>query len=218
MQRDRFTIYVRGLLVLTLGILLWRAWGRAGAPSGPASAAEMARAAAGLAASFLLLAALALAARWTAGGAPVRPRAGHEKPFLRLAALALAGTLVVGTSGAVSALDDGAEGRWEDLRLLHPLIAVAGSLVLLRLVSAVRQRRRRPGGPPGGPAAAAEAGRWANRLHLLVFAQLALGTLNTVLTASVWLELVHLLLADLVWIVVVLTCAASLASEEGGRP
>ena len=71
----------------------------------------MARAAAGLAASFLLLAVLALAARWTAGGVPGRLAAGHGGRFLRLVALALAGTLLVGATGAISALGDGAEGR-----------------------------------------------------------------------------------------------------------
>ena len=55
---------------------------------------------------------------------------------------------------------------------------------------------------------------WVNRLHALVLAQLALGTLNTVVTASVWIQLVHLLLADLVWIALVLTSAASLAAGK----
>ncbi len=47
-------------------------------------------------------------------------------------------------------------------------------------------------------------------MNVLVLAQLALGGLNMLLHAPIYLQLFHLLLADLVWISLVLTCATAL--------
>lgn len=171
--------------------------------------------------TLLLVAALTLTAYWTGGGAAIRWRRGR---FGRLAALALAGTILVGTSGAVTALGDTlfplqslAEELRQDfspatpllkqLRIFHPLIAVLVSLVLLRLIAEVRMRR-----PP------AAAKRYVNWLHLLVFVQLVMGTLNILLKAPVWMQLVHLLLADLLWMALVLTLATVLAEREPATP
>ncbi len=59
------------------------------------------------------------------------------------------------------------------------------------------------------------------RVALLAGLQAALGGLNVVLLAPVWLQLVHLLVADLLWISVVLLAAAVLAGRapaiRGGR-
>jgi heme A synthase len=52
---------------------------------------------------------------------------------------------------------------------------------------------------------------------VLVVAQVAAGLLDVTLLAPVWLQLVHLVLADAVWISAVLTAAAALAlSPEPG--
>ena len=48
----------------------------------------------------------------------------------------------------------------------------------------------------------------------LVAAQFAAGLLNAALLAPVWLQLVHLLLADLLWLALVLLSAESLAPHE----
>lgn len=167
--------------------------------------------------TFLLLAALVLTGYFAGGGPAVG--FGGQGRRLRLAALALAATLLVGVSGAVAALGDTlfpasslAEALRQDfsptshlliqLRISHPLIAVITSLLLLYVVGTVRSdARRRP------------ARRYANPLSLLIFVQLTAGAANIVLLAPIWLQLVHLLLADLVWIFLVLTCAASLARE-----
>jgi len=45
-----------------------------------------------------------------------------------------------------------------------------------------------------------------------VVTQLLAGLVNLVLLAPVWMQLVHLLLADLLWIVLVLLAAATLAA------
>ena len=73
MQRDRFTSLVWGALALCLGLIQWQAWSRAQAELAVGTA-DMAWAAARAAGFFLILAALARAAWWTAGGHPVRWR------------------------------------------------------------------------------------------------------------------------------------------------
>ncbi|MEM9192775.1 MAG: hypothetical protein AAGF12_26610, partial [Myxococcota bacterium] len=42
--------------------------------------------------------------------------------------------------------------------------------------------------------------RWTGGLALLVLLQVALGFLNAALHAPVWLQIVHLLIADLIWL------------------
>jgi heme A synthase len=49
---------------------------------------------------------------------------------------------------------------------------------------------------------------------VLVVTQLAAGGLNVLLLAPVWMQLLHLLLADSLWIVVVLFAAVTLAEER----
>ena len=49
------------------------------------------------------------------------------------------------------------------------------------------------------------AARMGAILAALVFLQLAAGALNIVLLAPVWMQILHLLLADLLWIALVVT-------------
>lgn len=158
--------------------------------------------------TLFLLAALTLTARW----AETPPAA----PFLRrlragLIGLACAGLLLTGATGAVSALGDTlfpagslAEGLRQDLdpgthflvrlRVFHPLVAVAAALLLLTLARRELESARRTAGST----------RLAQALMALVLLQVAAGVLNIALLAPVWMQIVHLFLADLVWIVFVL--------------
>lgn len=171
--------------------------------------------------TFLLLAAMTLTAHWGGGGRRLR-FLGRGRRLVILAA-GLAGLMMVGASGAVAALGDTlypassiAEGFAQDisptgsllvrLRVLHPLIAVGVGLYLIFVVRVAPADRRTKGASPG-------AVRWSNWLTLLVFAQLALGTLNVGLLAPVALQLLHLLLADLLWIALVMLAAFELAEE-----
>jgi heme A synthase len=164
--------------------------------------------------TFLLIAALTLTAYWLSGGpAPAltrRLRAG-------LLALAAIGMLLIGTSGAVAALGDtlfpstsiGA-GLSADfsatshllirLRVLHPALAIGIGLAVLG--GALRL---------GGldPMLTSRARLVAG----LIVVQLAAGLLNVILLAPVWLQMVHLLLADAVWIAFVLLAAGALRRE-----
>ena len=167
--------------------------------------------------TLLLITALTLCA-WWAGGAPAL-RLERRQP-LKTVAAAFFGTACIAASGAIAALGDtlypatnlAHELRHDftspaellkQLRIFHPLIAVLVSLLILHLMSLVRQQRwPQP------------ARRFANWVSLLVFVQLAAGTVNVLLLAPIAMQLLHLLLANLLWIAMVLTCAAGLVSRQ----
>jgi len=176
--------------------------------------------------TFLLLAALGLTAWWASGGPRVGLRGRGALPWL--VAAGLAGTLAVGMTGAVAALGDTLfpsssllGGLREDasptahllirLRVLHPTLAILVGFYLLGLSLWLARA------PARGRAAAL-----ARAMGVLVLLQLLLGGLNVALLAPVWLQLVHLLAADLVWLALVLSGAAALAepaavaSQRGG--
>jgi heme A synthase len=167
--------------------------------------------------TFLLLASLTLTAWWASGGKPLRPR--EHKTLGAFLALGLLGVLVLGVSGAVTALGDTlfpvqslAEGLRQDfsptahfmirLRLLHPLIAVSVALYLILVASFANSSR-----------AERSSSRLPRLLMVLLLAQLGAGLVNVSLLAPVWMQLVHLFLSDLIWITLVLLAASTLASQ-----
>jgi heme a synthase len=168
-----------------------------------------------LANTFLLLAALTLTAWWASGGQPIGLR-GHGSLTWLLGA-GLAGTMLVGSSGAITALGDtllqlgalpggvsqpiSAESHpLVQMRVLHPILGTLAGLFTLFLARAVAARRPDP---------ATRRVAWG--LVALFFSQILIGGLNVTLKAPVWMQLVHLLMADLVWIGMVLLCALALA-------
>lgn len=168
-----------------------------------ASAGRTAYLAAHLVNTQILLAMLAATA-WF-GAVPVS-RQWRGVPKLMVAALAAA--IIVAVSGAIAALGDtlypaasvvsgmrqefsSAAGALLRLRVLHPALAIVSAIVLV--AAAVSARRE------GTPAAA----RMGALVMMLVFVQLAAGVLNMVLLAPVWMQLLHLLIADLLWIALV---------------
>ena len=58
------------------------------------------------------------------------------------------------------------------------------------------------------------ARRFAHAVTSLAALQLALGGLNVILLAPVWMQLVHLLVADLLWIAFVLLGASALGADS----
>lgn len=159
--------------------------------------------------TFLLLAALALTAHWSGVPARTEPRLrGGTVPWLL--AFGLAGILVVGMTGAIAALGDTlfparslAEGLRADadpaahylvrLRVLHPVLAILAGIYLSGMVWAVG--RARP---------AALESRWSRAVTLLVLVQLVVGLTNLFLLAPTPVQLVHLLVADVLWIATVI--------------
>lgn len=134
-----------------------------------------------------------------------------------LFAAAVIGTLILGVSGAVTALGGTlfpvtslAEGLKQDLsptahvlirlRFFHPIIAVGVSGLLI--LTAYLSRTWRIG---------ERVKRLSNALIALVLIQLGAGLVNLLLHAPVGLQLVHLLLSDLIWIALILMGFSALA-------
>ncbi|MGB7760253.1 MAG: COX15/CtaA family protein [Bryobacteraceae bacterium] len=160
--------------------------------------------------TLTLLACLALTAWWGSGRPAIRLRG--RPAWMAGATLAL--FAVLGVSGAIAALGDTlfpvtslAAGFSRDfdpsanlfvrLRVWHPLIAaVASAWVLYFAVS--------------GLSSGGLGRRLSYAVLALTGAQLAGGAINLLLLAPVGMQLVHLLLADLLWIALVLVSAERL--------
>lgn len=168
--------------------------------------------------TFLLLASMSLTVWWASGGGRLLPNAHQGTVRLAVGALAI---LLVSCSGAVTALGDTLfpSASLRDalaadlsptahllirLRTIHPALAVGMALYLVPSVWRFAVRR-----PLGF--------RMAHVLVSLLIVQLALGFLNVLLLAPVWLQLVHLAIADAIWIGYVLLAADVLASPSLGR-
>lgn len=182
--------------------------------------ASMARAlfmAVHLANTFVLVAWITLTAWWLSGGRAldVRARPGRAAAVAGL----LCAVLLVGVSGAVAALGDTlfpsqtlADALAADLsptshalirlRMLHPAFAIV-TAVLLVVVAPLLARH----------SGVTPAIRFANAVAALAVVQLVVGVVNVMLLAPVWMQLVHLLVADALWIALVLWAATTLAQQ-----
>jgi cytochrome c oxidase assembly protein subunit 15 len=167
--------------------------------------------------TFLLLGALTLV--------PMLADAEHDRPLalrdeggravLRLLVPIALGVLLVSAAGAITALGDTlfpadslSEGFAADtahdahplvrLRVLHPLLAVLVyfAVVALGVLGPAALDRARPG-------AAARTKAWLRAVGSLATLQLASGTLTLVLLAPLAMQLVHLAIADAVWVTLV---------------
>lgn len=166
--------------------------------------------------TFALLSALGLCVWRSRSLTDVEPSPARPFPasFRVLLGAALAAILLVATAGAIVALGDTlfpaptlAAGLAQDLsptahlfvrlRIVHPVLAVLASVYLLVLLAAVASR------DPAGPLR-----RQAMLAAALVLAQLGLGFLNFALLAPIPLQILHLLLADLLWLSLVMLAAA----------
>jgi len=164
--------------------------------------------------TFLLLAALTLTAWWASGGAVFRLR-GQGK-LLHVLVGGLLAVLVVGMTGAVIALGDtlflglGVQPEESPLvrtliaiRPIHPVVAVLAGVYLSTAGIWVLNQRPHP-----------VVARLVMALMLLYVVQLLAGAVNVVLKAPVWMQLLHLLLSDMLWVVLVLLSAAALSAEQ----
>jgi heme A synthase len=165
--------------------------------------------------TFLLLAALTLTVFWASGGNPLR--AGGEGKVRWQLSVGATALLMVSVAGAITALGDTlfpsasvAEGLSADLsatshmlirlRTIHPILAVMVAMYLIGSVWRIAGGAVRPRS-------------LARVLTWLLIIQLGAGVVNVVLLAPVWLQLVHLLLADAVWIAYVFLGAERLAGS-----
>jgi heme A synthase len=170
--------------------------------------------------TMLLLTFLALTAWRLSGGRPLDWEAASGVKWLLVSGFA--GVLVMSMAGAVTALGDTlfpaeslAEGLAQDfsstasllvrLRVWHPVLAVMVGLYLFYLANSLRSNYQD-----------ANVRRYSLILMVLFVVQLGAGALNLVLLAPIWMQIVHLFLATLVWISLTLVYATVLAG--GGEP
>lgn len=168
--------------------------------------------------TFLLLAALSLTAWWASGNVPIEL---HRKgKMLWLFLIAFLGVIALGVSGAITALGDTLfpaenlmEGVAQDfsetahilvrLRVWHPVLAILNGvyILILSITTALFRGEKR-------------LKQLATALSILFAIQLLVGLINLILLAPVPIQIIHLLLADLVWIFLVLFTAEHLAGRK----
>jgi heme a synthase len=166
--------------------------------------------------TLLLLGWLVLTIFWAGGGRWLRLEG--RKFWILLPTMAA--FLVLGASGAIAALGDTLfpveslkEGFVMDfsegahilvrLRVLHPVLAIGTALLVYLCSAAVATQK-----------SSEKVRKWAMALAGIFTLQLGLGFLNLLLLAPVWLQLVHLLVADLSWICLIFLGAEALQEEE----
>jgi heme A synthase len=164
--------------------------------------------------TFLLLGALTLTGWWASGGKSIKIK--DQGAVGWLLGLGFLGMLVLGASGGITALGDTlfpaesvAEGLRQELsptahilirlRLLHPIIAILVGIYLIAVAAVCHNLRPSPG-----------TRRLSQLLTAVYLIQLVAGAINVKLLAPIWLQLVHLLLSDVVWIALVLLACTSL--------
>ncbi len=150
---------------------------------------------------------------------PVGPRAPRAGLWI---GTAIVGLLLVGVSGAVTALGDtlfpaqagdlaariaedhGTGAHFlQRLRVFHPFIAVGLGLYVLVVASGL-----------SGPQANPVARRWGGVVMLGVLVQVAAGVVNILLSAPGWLQIVHLLLGTGLWIALITFALAVLGPRR----
>lgn len=159
--------------------------------------------------TLFLLAALALTAHWLSGGRRLDFRRRPELTrWVILGGLAL---VLISASGAVTALADtlfpgepleadfSSEAHFlTRLRIVHPILAVSAAIIAWWVSG-------RRGLPRSG---------WARAVPLIVAAMLISGLLNVALGVPIWMQILHLALADGLWISYVLVSAEALRVHE----
>ena len=170
--------------------------------------------------TLLLLAALALTANWLSNRD--RRFALAPTPYLTIAtALALFSVMIIGMAGSLASFGDTLfpaaslrNGFLQDfssstptllrLRVLHPIAAIIGSIYVLWLLHRYWRKQERSA--------------WALLITITLTVQIALGAVNVVLLAPVWLQMTHLLVAEIFWILLVLASADQLfAAHPSGH-
>ncbi|MBL8175861.1 MAG: COX15/CtaA family protein [Bryobacterales bacterium] len=164
--------------------------------------------------TLLLLAAIALAAWWSA-----RTPSGASSPLSKQLRWATVAIIVISALGGIAALGDTlfpaaslSDGVREEfsrsapllvrLRVLHPVAAFLGGAFLLWIASKAQSLYRDP-----------QVLRYAAAIQLLTFAQFVLGAVNIFLLTPLWTQLTHLLLTDLLWVSLVLLSASVMAAR-----
>jgi heme a synthase len=166
--------------------------------------------------TLLLLAALALTAKWLSSRDPRFSSAARPHQMISTG-LGLVSVMVIGMTGSLASLGDTIfpsdslrHALMQDfsasshillrLRLFHPVAAVVGSTYVVWLLwSLWRKQDHSP---------------WMFGLSAALITQIALGAMNVILLAPIWLQMMHLLVAEMIWILLVLASAELLFVEQ----
>lgn len=168
--------------------------------------------------TFLLLACLTLTAWLSSGYNP--PALLRNDPKIWLVLIGLSGMIALGMSGAVTALGDTlfpanslVNGLRQDiaptanvlirLRVVHPAIAILVCTYLFLFSGSMISKRDD-----------LLIQRFGRLLQSLILVQLMAGFINLVLLAPVWMQILHLLLSDVLWITLVLFSATLLQPDQ----
>jgi len=169
--------------------------------------------------TFILLAFLTLTGCFASGGKHLNFKA--QPKVLLLLGLGVFGIFLIGMSGSVAALSSMlfpsvtlSEGIAKDfsetshillrLRVSHPILSITVGVFLIFLAGSVKSKAREN----------TSVKRWANVLTILILIQFASGAITLLTLAPIVMQLIHLLLADAVWIAFVLMSAAILAEQN----
>lgn len=161
-----------------------------------------------LANTFFLLGSATLTALWASGAEKIRLK-GQGAVGWALG-IGFAALVLLGVSGAVTALGDTLfpikDGHLEAvnmalsptahflvrLRILHPLIAMSVGVYLVLIAGLLAHLR---------PTAAVK--KWSQIVAGFFILELAVGLVNLALKAPIAMQLIHLLIADLLWIALI---------------
>ncbi|MEM7124922.1 MAG: COX15/CtaA family protein [Chloroflexota bacterium] len=167
--------------------------------------------------TFFLLTANTLVAWFASGGKPfsLRGQAGLGVAF----GAAFLGMIALGATGAIAALgdtlyltlgvtpeDSPLVKTLVSLRIYHPLLAFVSFALIyvaIRVLAAYHPNSR-----------ALRYGYWVVGLFIV---QLLCGGLNVYLKAPAWMQLIHLFITDIIWILLVVTAASALAIPQTRR-
>jgi heme A synthase len=168
--------------------------------------------------TFLLLGSVTLTAWWASGGNPISFK--NQDHFPTYLGIGLAGVALIGMSGALTALGDTlfpasslANGLSQDsatntnflihLRIYHPLIALlVGSYTLVLVIYLLKSKND------------VVAIKLRKLLGLLIIIQWSAGIINILLLAPVPMQIIHLFIADSIWITYVLLSAVVLENTQ----
>lgn len=166
--------------------------------------------------TFFLVAAIALTGWWSRQATPIRWNKHSQTRWLII--IGVLGFLLLGASGAITALGDTLfpsesllDGFRADfsvganflvrLRVYHPLIGIVLGIYLLMASNLLLETFPTPA-----------VRRFTSWLRWLFALQLGIGVLNVLFLAPVWMQMIHLLMANGVWLTAVLLGSEVLSS------
>ncbi len=167
--------------------------------------------------TLILLGVMGLTA-W-AGAKPLDLRLKADTKTLIVLGIGIIGMLALSAMGAVTALGDTlfpaeslAEGIRADLdptthflvrlRVIHPMLAVLVSIYLITVVPPLARQSKNP-----------RAERFSTQLVILIGVQIVVGVVNVILLAPLWMQVVHLVLADILWLTLIAVVGETAIAE-----